>query len=147
MTENETLLRQAEALAVGRRLSMVVNAVSYFIWIGAQSLYFIPQIKMTGAQIAAIQMVFGPLWLVSLAGVVLTIVWRRDVRALVDDERTAKLSLRAFQAGYGALLVAIAVLCSLPLLGYQLNILGVLPILLSLGVAVPPLTYAALYRS
>ena len=147
MNENEKRIRQAERLAGVRRLLLVVNAVAYFGWIGAQALDFIPRITVTNAQVADIQFVLGPLWLVSLIGLILTLFWRRDVRALIDDERTAKLTLRAFQAGYGALLLAVTVLSILPILGYRLNILGVLPILLSLGVAVPPLTYAALYRS
>ena len=147
MNENEKRLRRAETVANVRRLLLAVNAVAYFGWIGAQALYFIPQIKVTNAQVALAQMILGPLWLASLIGLVLILMWRRDVRALIDDERTAKLTLRAFQAGYGALLLAVTVLSILPYLGYRLNILGVLPILLSLGVAVPPLTYAALYRS
>ncbi len=147
MNDNETLLRRAETLANVRRLLLAVNAVAYFGWIGAQALYFIPQNTVTKAQVTDIEFVLGPVWLVSLIGLVLTFFWRRDVRALIDDERTAKLTLRAFQAGYGALLVAIFLLSVLPLLGLHLNVLAIPPLLMSLGVAVPPLTYAALYRS
>ncbi len=147
MNDNEKRLRRAEGLAALRRLLLAVNAVAYFGWIGVKALDFIPRIAVTNTQVALVQMILGPVWLVSLVGLVFTMTWRRDVRVLIDDERTAKLTLRAFQAGYGVLLLAISVLYAATFAGYRLNILGVLPVLLSLGVAVPPLTYAALYRS
>lgn len=148
MSENEKLLRQAEGFAGTRRMLLIINALSYFVWIGAQALQFFP--GFTPHQVAMIQFIAGPIWLVSLLSILvlsLRLYGRHDLRGLVDDERTVKTSSQAFQIGYWVLLIGIAVVYALRFCGVQLESAVFLPILLSLGVAVPGLTYAALYRS
>jgi len=148
MSDNEKLLRQAERYAGMRRALLFINALSYFVWIGAQALQFLP--GFTPHQSALIQFVAGPIWLVSLLCILVmgvSLYMRRDLRGLVDDERTIKIGNQAFQAGYWVLLIGIALVYALLFCGIQIEGGIFLPILLSLGVAVPGLTYAALYRS
>ena len=150
MNANEKLLKQAEGFGALRRLLMLINALSYMVWIGAQAIVFFPEMHVSMQQTALIQMVAGPIWLISLIAIFATIFYlvrRSDLRRLVDDERTQNLNLRAFQAGYLVLLLAIAGAYALCFIGKTPNPGALLPILLSLGVAVPSLTYAALYRS
>lgn len=150
MIDNEQRLKAAERFAAFRRILLVINAVAYAVWIGAQSLYFIGGVQVTNHQIAIMQMIAGPIWFVSLLAIcflIFRLARSRDLRALVDDERTKALGLRAFQAGYFVLLAAVVVFYALSLTGHRPNLSAVFPIMLSLGVAVPPLTYAFLYRS
>ena len=148
MSDNEKLLRQAERYAGMRRALLFINALSYFVWIGAQALQFLP--GFTPHQSALIQFVAGPIWLVSLLCILVMgvrLYMRRDLHGLIDDERTIKIGNQAFQAGYWVLLIGIALVYALLFCGIQIEGGIFLPILLSLGVAVPGLTYAALYRS
>jgi uncharacterized membrane protein len=149
MSDNETRLKQAERFATIRRVLLVINALAYIVWIGAQSLYFIEGINAANQLIARIQMVAGPVWLISLLALffmIFRLFWRRDLRAMVDDERTQTTTHHAFLAGYIVLLVSVVIFYTLSLTGHRPNLSAVLPIMLSLGVAVPSLTYAALYR-
>ncbi len=147
MSDNERLLQRAEAFAATRRILLAVNGLAYLGWIGAQALDAVPGMPLGHGQLALIRLVPGAIWLFSLVALFVSMAMSRSVRPLIDDERTAKFTLRAFQAGYGVLLVSIAALYGLAFAGYPVDMLAVLPILLSLGVAVPSLAYAALYRS
>jgi len=149
MSDNEKLLRQAEGLAGYRRVMLVVNALSYTAWVvsfalGQTGMGDLPPRLLTMIGLAAF-----PVWLISL----IALVWgiRRLARdkalgALIDDERTRDLTKRAFQAGYWALLLALAGLYAVSYFT-DINIRLIVPFLLAFGVAAPSLTYAALYRS
>ena len=143
MSDNEKLLRQAEGLAGFRRLAMIVNAVSYAAWLAG--------IAMSGARglWLAMQASGFIVWLVSLMAVLWTIrrAWRRrDLGALIDDERTAMLTTRAFQVGYWVLLAPLALLYMASYF-VSLDLRSLLLALMALGVAAPSLTYALLYRN
>lgn len=150
---NEKKLRHAEAFANFRRLLLTVNALAYMLWVGPQAGYFFgwfASIDSANQVIAPIAMIAGPIWLISLLLILAMIFYlyrRRDLAGLIDDERTKNLTKRAFQAGYFTLLIIIALSYALCFFGKMPNILALLPILLSIGVAVPSLTYALLYRS
>jgi len=148
MTDTDKLLKQAEGIAGLRRGLMVVNALSYVAWIGSTGL----QHAGTGLppqSLALAGMIAWPAWLVSLLGILWTmkhLASRRDIAGLVDDERTAGLTKRAFQAGYWALLLAVTGLYAASYF-VPIDIKTAAPFLLALGVAAPSLTYAFLYRS
>ena len=149
MTDNELLLRQAEGVTTWRRLLLVVNALTYAAWIGVFG------VSISGAHIALppwaliAAVVCAVVWMLSMIGIFLGIRALKRNRALaglVDDERTVGLRGRAVQAGYWVVLIAIAILYGLA--GFvPLDIKLVLPALIALGVAVPNLTYAWLYRN
>lgn len=148
MTDNEILLRQAEAHAVARRLLMIVNALSYIAWIGAFGLSQSGH-GFDGHLLGLVQALSFPVWLVSLLAIFWTIRrlrQRRDIAGLIDDERTVRVSGRSFQVGYWGLLLAITGLFAASFF-IPLDVRLVAPFLLALGVAAPSLTYAWLYRS
>ena len=149
MTDNEVLLKQAEGVAVRRRVLLVINAATYAAWVG-----------VFAVSVSGIHYVF-PFWAVA-AAVACAVVWvlsmiailsgirslkrNRALAGLVDDERTCAVTARSHQAGFWVLLAAIAILYAVA--GFvPLNIRLVLPALIALGVAVPNLTYAWLYRN
>jgi len=148
MTDNDKLLKQAEGMAGLRRGLLIVNALSYVLWIGSRGLQYIDAgIPEDAVNLAG--MVAWPIWLISLLGIFWTMMHlakRRDLAGLVDDERTAGLTKRAFQVGYWALLAAVT---GLYITSYfvAIDIRTAAPFLLALGVAAPSLTYALLYRS
>lgn len=148
MTDTEKLLKQAEGMAGLRRVLLIVNALSYVVWIGSTGVQHLdtgipPQIVgLTG-------MLAWPVWLVSLLGIFWTMAHlakRRDIAGLVDDERTAGLTKKAFQAGYWALILALAGVYAASYF-IPIDVQTAAPFLLALGVAAPSLTFALLYRS
>ena len=148
MSDAEKLLKQAEALAGLRRGLMIVNALSYIAWIGATGLQHVDT-GLAPQTLGLVGTAAWPVWLVSLLGILWTMMHlarRRDIAGLVDDERTANLTSRAFQAGYWALLLAVSGLYAASYF-IAVDIKVAAPFLLALGVAAPSLTYAFLYRS
>ena len=149
MTDNEALLRRAEGVAAMRRFLLVINALSYVAWISvfAISISGVHLVLPPWAGVAA--GVCAVIWFVSLIALLLGIRSLRRNRALaglVDDERTQHLRGRAFEAAYWVLLFAVAILYGLA--GFvHLESRLVLPALIGLGVAVPGLTFAWLYRA
>ncbi len=149
MTDNETLMKQAESHAVLRRVLLIVNALSYVGWIGSSGLAHMGTLSVDPATLSLVQMVCWPVWLISLIRIFWTMMRlgkRRDIGALVDDERTQGVSAKSFQIGYWALLLAITgVYAANFFVPVDVKLVG--PFLLALGVAAPSLTYALLYRS
>jgi len=148
MSDNEKLMQQAERFANARRILLIINALAYFAWIGGQALQLLP--GFTARQTALTQFIAGPIWLVSLLTILIMsfrLYRRRELRGLVDDERTVGVGNQALKSGYWVLLIGVALVYALRFCGVQLESAVFLPILLSLGVAVPGLSYAALYRS
>lgn len=147
MTDSEQLLKQAERLAGLRRGLLLVNAFAYMSAIGAMGLSHAGGYGFDAAQLNLTQMIAWPLWFVSLLGVLWTMrrAARPEIGALIDDERTANLKSTAFQAGYWTLLLSVALVFAATYL-MPIDIKLVLPFMLAVGVAAPPLTYAFLYR-
>ncbi len=148
MSENDRLIQQAEWAGGLRRLFLTGQAVAYIGWIGSQGAAHIPALNIDPIVLNLIQTVCWPIWLVSL----LATFWlmrrtakNRQVSALLDDERTVGLTKTVFQASYWVLLVAVALVYAATFIS-EVDIRAIAPILLSLGVAVPSLTYACLYR-
>ena len=145
MSDNDRLIRQAEQVGGLRRLFLIGQAVGYIGWIGSRGL---TALGLDPHILTIVQNLCWPLWLVSL----LATFWlmRRTAKnhqlaALLDDERTSGLTKTVFQTSYWVLLIAIALVYAATFVS-EVDIRAVAPILLSLGVAVPSLTYASLYR-
>ena len=146
MSDNDKLLRQAEGLAGFRRLAMIVNAVSYAAWLAGIAMAGAAENRGLWLTMQASGFI---VWLVSLMAVLWTIRRarrRRDLGALIDDERTAMLTTRAFQVGYWVLLAPLALLYMASYF-VSLDLRSLLLALMALGVAAPSLTYALLYRN
>ncbi len=147
MGDGDKLLKQAQSHAALRRVLLVVNGLSYLVWIGSRGLGFAGSVDP--GLLAAMGMIAWPVWLVSLLGIFWTMARlrkRRDIAGLVDDERTVGLAGTAFKAGYWVLLVGIAAVFAVSYF-VSIDVRAVMPVLLALGVAAPSLTYAALFRS
>ncbi|MDV6329226.1 hypothetical protein [Asticcacaulis sp. 201] len=149
MSENERLIKQAEHMGGLRRLLLIGQAVGYIGWIGSRGLGYVQGLSIDPLVLMVVQNLCWPLWMVSL----LASLWlmrrttkNRQLSALLDDERTAELTKKVFQIGYWVLLIALALVYASTFLT-DVDIRAIAPILLSLGVAAPSLTYAALYRS
>lgn len=149
MTENDMLMKQAESHSALRRLFLAIQAVAYIGWIGSRALAFTGTNLVDPATLTLVQTVCWPVWLVGL----LATFWlmrktarNRQLAALVDDERTVRLAGTVFQVAFWVLLVAVALVYAATYVT-TVDARAVMPILLSLGVAVPSLAYAALYRS
>ncbi len=147
MDDNEQLMRRAEGLAGLRRVALIINGLAYFVWIGATGLEH-GHVAMDAAALKLAQMAGGGVWLVSL----LILFWimarlgkNREIGRLVDDERTQGLSARCYQMGYWALLLGVTGVYTASFLT-KVDVNLVAPLLLATGVAVPPLTFAFLYR-
>ncbi len=148
MTDAEKLLKQAEGMAGLRRGLLIVNALSYAVWIGSTGLQHIAT-GIPPQTLNLVGMAAWPLWLISLLGIFWTMMHlakRRDIAGLVDDERTVGLTKRAFQAGYWVLILAVAGAYATSFF-VTIDMQAAAPFLLALGVAAPSLTYALLYRS
>lgn len=145
MSDNEGLIKQAETMGSQRRILLILQGVSYVGWIGSQGL---TPIIGHAPLLKAVQIICWPVWLLSL----LLTFWlmrrtakNHQIAALLDDERTKGLVTTVFQTSYWVLLTAVAVTYAATYVT-EVDIKAVAPVLLSLGVAVPSLTYAALYR-
>jgi len=149
MTDNETLMKQAEGYAILRRVLLIANALAYVGWIGSSGLAYMGTFSVDPAILKLVQILCWPVWLISLIGIFWTMKRlgkRRDIGALVDDERTQGLSAKSFQIGYWALLLAVTgIYAANFFVPVDIKLVG--PFLLALGVAAPSLTYALLYRS
>ena len=148
MDDNEQLLKRAEGLAGLRRVVLIVNAVAYFTWIGATGLEH-GHIDVDPVALKLAQLGGAAIWLVSLV-IVFWIMMRlgknRAMGRLIDDERTQGLTARCYQMGYWALLLGVTGIYTASFLT-KVDVNLVAPLLLATGVAVPPLTFAFLYRS
>lgn len=145
MSDNERLIQQAEQAGGLRRLFLIGQAVGYIGWIGSQGL---SALGLDPHILTIVQNLCWPLWLVSL----LATFWlmrrtakNQQLAALLDDERTSGLTKTVFQTSYWVLLIAVALVYAATFVT-EVDIRAIAPILLSLGVAVPSLTYACLYR-
>ena len=145
MSDNELLIQQAEQAGGLRRLFLIGQAVGYIGWIGSQGL---SALGLDPHILTIVQNLCWPLWLVSL----LATFWlmrrtakNQQLAALLDDERTSGLTKTVFQTSYWVLLIAVALVYAATFVT-EVDIRAIAPILLSLGVAVPSLTYACLYR-
>ena len=145
MSDNERLIQQAEQAGGLRRLFLIGQAVGYIGWIGSQGL---SALGLDPHILTIVQNLCWPLWLVSL----LATFWlmrrtakNRQLAVLLDDERTSGLTKTVFQTSYWVLLTAVALVYAATFVA-EVDIRVIAPILLSLGVAVPSLTYACLYR-
>ncbi|WP_443747403.1 hypothetical protein [Asticcacaulis solisilvae] len=148
MSDTEKLLKRAEGMAGLRRGLMVVNALTYVMWIGSTGLQHVDT-GLAPQTLNLIGLAAWPVWLASLLGILWTmrhLAKHRDIAGLVDDERTVGLTKRSFQAGYWVLLLAVAGLYTASFF-VPIDVRMAAPILLALGVAAPSLTYALLYRS
>ena len=145
MSDNERLIQQAERVGGLRRLFLIGQAVGYIGWIGSQGF---SALGLDPHILIIVQNLCWPLWLVSLLAT-FWLMWRtaknQQLAALLDDERTSGLTKTVFQTSYWVLLVAVALVYTATFV-IEVDIRAVAPILLSLGVAVPSLTYACLYR-
>jgi hypothetical protein len=148
MTSNDHLIQQAERMGGLRRLFLIGQAIGYIGWIGSRSLQFINGLAIDPLALTLVQNLCWPLWLFSLVAT----LWlmrrtakNRQLGALLDDERTAGLMKTVFQTSYWVLLIAVALLYAVTFVT-DVDIRAVAPILVSLGVAVPSLTYACFYR-
>jgi hypothetical protein len=148
MTDNDRLVQQAEQMGGLRRLFLIGQGVGYAGWIGSRSLQFINGLAIDPLFLTLVQNLCWPLWLFSL----LATLWvmRRTAKnhqlgALLDDERTAGLIKTVLQTSYWVLLIAVALVYAATFIT-DVDIRLVAPILVSLGVAVPSLTYACCYR-
>lgn len=142
---DDRLIRQAEQVGGLRSLFLIGQAVGYIGWIGSRGLTIMGLEPHT---LTIVQNLCWPLWLVCL----LATFWlmrrtaqNRQLAVLLDDERTSGLTKTVFQTSYWILLVAVALVYAATFIT-EVDIRAVAPILLSLGVAVPSLTYACLYR-
>jgi len=148
-SDSDKLLRQAEELAGFRRLAMIANALSYAGWMLGMGM---TDSRTGEAHRGVCMMVEGVafvFWLISLLAILWTIRrvrQRRDLGALIDDERTHGLTVRAFQAGYWLLLLPLAAIYTLSWF-VAIDVRQILLALMALGVAAPSLTYALLYRN
>lgn len=149
MTDTDILMKQAENHGALRRLFLAVQAVAYLGWIGSQGLAFFGVPGIDPAVLRLVQMACWPIWLVAL----LATFWlmrrtakNRQLALLVDDERTVALVGKVFQTAYWVLLVALAAVYAATYVT-TIEVRAVMPILLSVAVAVPSLAYAAMYRS
>ena len=148
MTDNEALLKKAEGVAGFRRVLLIINALAYFAWIGATGLER-GHVDIDGGILKLTQVVAGAVWLISLVALFVAMAklrQRKDIAGLVDDERTQGLTARCFQMGYWALLLGVTGVYTASYL-MEVDVKLIAPFLLALGVAVPPLTFAFLYRS
>ncbi|ESQ93148.1 hypothetical protein [Asticcacaulis benevestitus] len=148
MSENEKLLRQAEGLAGFRRIMLVVIALSYVGWIVTFSLGVTGIGNLPHTLLITISLAILPVWAVSMIAFLWGMVrMTRDKKlgALIDDERTRGINHQAIQAGYWGMIVA-AGICFWLSFFLDIDIRLVLAGLVGMGVAVPSLTYACLYR-
>ncbi len=148
MTDNDRLIQQAERVGGLRRLFLIGQAVGYIGWIGSRSFQFINGLAIDPFILTIVQNLCWPLWLFSL----LATLWlmhrtakNRQLGPLLDDERTAGLIKTVFQTSYWVLLIAVALVYAATFVT-EVDIRAVAPILVSLGVAVPSLTYVCCYR-
>lgn len=145
MSDNERLIQQAERAGGLRRLFLIGQTIGYIGWIGSHGL---AALGLDPHILTIVQNLCWPLWLVSLLAT-FWLMWRtaknQQLAALLDDERTSGLTKTVFQTSYWVLLVAVALVYTATFV-IEVDIRAVAPILLSLGVAVPSLTYACLYR-
>ena len=147
MGDADKLLKQAQSHVALRRVLLVVNGLSYVMWIGSRGLGFAGGVDP--GLLSAIGMIAWPVWLVSLLAIFWTMARlrkRHDIAGLVDDERTVGLTGTAFKAGYWVLLIGVAAVFAASYV-LPIDVRAVMPVLLALGVAAPSLTYAALFRS
>jgi hypothetical protein len=149
MSHTDALMQQAARHAALRRVLLVVNGGAYLAALASQGLLALKAAPASPALLHAVLWVAWPLWAASLLALFWTMARLRrrlDIAGLVDDERTSALSAQAFKAGYWALLLALAGLYAASFLT-GIDFRAAAPLLLGLGVAVPPLTYALLYRA
>jgi hypothetical protein len=142
MEDSEERLRQAEGLAGLRRGLLLVNALAYVVALGAGGLSRVGGYGFDTAQLDLARLIAWPIWFLSLLGILWTMHRAKrhpEIGALMDDERTVNLKSIGFQAGYWAIL--------LPVAGHMtatyftdVDIKLVLPFVLAVGVAVPPMT-------
>ncbi len=148
MIDNEKRVREAEGFAGLRRLLLIVNAVAYVAAIAVMGLSHAGVHGFESGQWKETELAAWAVWGLSLLGIFWTIrraTKRPDIGALVNDERTAGMASKAFQAGYWALLLSVAgVFMATYFTPFDIKL--VLPFMLALGVAAPPLTFALLYR-
>ncbi|MGN6423121.1 MAG: hypothetical protein ACTHLA_07425 [Asticcacaulis sp.] len=149
MSDNETLLHQAERLANFRRAALIVNALCYAGWmLGMGMTSGQTDQAHRGLWLLEEAAAFS-VWLISLLAILWTIRHarrRRDLGALIDDERTQGLTIRAFQTGYWLLLLPLAALYTLSWF-VAIDLRQALLALMALGVAAPSLTYGLFYRN
>lgn len=145
MSDNERLIQQAEQAGGLRRLFLIGQAVGYIGWIGSQGL---SALGLDPHILTIVQNLCWPLWLFCLFAT----IWlmrrtakNQQLAALLDDERTSGLTKTVFQTSYWVLLIAVALVYAATFVT-EVDIRAIAPILLSLGVAIPSLTYACLYR-
>ncbi|WKL56461.1 hypothetical protein Q1W73_12265 [Asticcacaulis sp. ZE23SCel15] len=148
MTDNDRLIQQAERLGHLRRLFLIGQAVGYIGWIGSSGLEYVRAPLIDPFILKFVQNMCWPLWLVSLLATLLLMrrtAIDRQLGALLDDERTSGLIKSVFQTSYWVLLIAVALVYAATFVA-EVDIRAIAPVLLSIGVAVPSLTYACLYR-
>lgn len=143
--DNEQLLRRAESHQTWRRVFLVINGLAYIGWIGSEGMAHANAFGLGEGVWNLVKTLSWPVWLVSLC----IIFWQmrhlfknREIGAMVDDERTEKLSARSFQVGYWTLLVAITGLYTASYFVDGIDVRTVVPMLLAAGVTVPAFTYA-----
>lgn len=149
MSDNETLLHQAEGLANFRRAALIVNALSYAGWMLGMGMTSGPADQTHRGLWLLEEVAAFSVWLISLMAILWTVRHarrRRDLGALIDDERTQGLTIRAFQAGYWLLLLPLAALYTLSWF-VAIDLRQALLALMALGVAAPSLTYGLFYRN
>jgi hypothetical protein len=149
MSGNQLLLHQVESCIQRRRMLMVITALAYFIWIGADALTHIPALADQQHFVTLTKIMAGAVWVIGLV-MSLRLSYRiyrdKSLRGMANDERTQALGKSGLQAGYWVLLILVAGCYAASYL-YTIDARVVLPLLLAIGVAVPPLTYALLEQA